>query len=72
MDEIQAAQSLVQQLNAPPQSHSVYVRTTLDKDKNFVKQICVSIHPTFLGQVTVPKTIEGYSVEQTEWPKEQR
>lgn len=70
MDAIQAAQSLVLKLAAPPQAHSVFVQTTVDPvSREFVKRICVSIHPKFKGKIDVPAVHEGYVVEPVKWPK---
>lgn len=68
MDHIEAAQSLVRHLNAPPQAHSVFVRTEV-KDGEFVKKLCVSIHPKFKAQIELPETHQGIDVVQVPWPK---
>lgn len=65
---IAAAQSLVAKLNAPPQAHSVYVKTEV-VDGEFVRKLCVSIHPKFKGQITVPETHEGIDIISVPWPR---
>jgi hypothetical protein len=66
---IQSAQSLIQRLNAPPQAHSVYVQTSVNDQGEFVRKLCVSIHPNFKKQVIIPQTHEGFAVEQVPWPQ---
>jgi hypothetical protein len=70
-DYVIAAQSLVQHLKAPPQAHSVYIRTDVDKkSKEFKHTLCVSWHPLYKGNRKVPKTHMGYPTEIVLWPKE--
>jgi hypothetical protein len=69
-DYVQAAQELVRQINAPPQAHSVFIRTDVDEQsKEFKHTLCVSWHPNFKGNKTVPKHIMGYSTKIVPWPK---
>ena len=70
MDILEAAQGLVINIGAPPQAHSIWVKTTVDPHtKEFVKKICVSIHPRYKGELNIPKTHEGYPVERIAWPE---
>lgn len=71
MDAISAAQAFIRSLNAPPQAHSVYVRTEVDPEtKEFVPGICISIHPRFKRQIKIPAQFEGFPVTKVPWPKE--
>ena len=64
----QAAVSLVAKINAPPQAHSVYVRTDVGEDKEFKRTICVSIRPTYKGAIIIPTEHAGFPVERVKWP----
>lgn len=69
-DHMAAAQSLIVELHAPAQYHSVWVRTDLDPEtKEFVKSLCVSIRPAHLGKIKVPTEHLGIPVVQVPWPK---
>ena len=69
-NHLEAAQSLILQLNAPAQYHSVWVRTDVDpKTKEFVKSICVSIRPAQVNKIKVPTEHMGFPVLQVPWPK---
>ncbi len=69
-DHIAAAQSLILQLNAPAQYHSVWIRTDVDPEtKQFVRSLCVSIRPAQLKNIKVPDSHMGIPVVQVPWPK---
>jgi len=72
MDHLQAAQSLIASFgNVPPQAHSVYVKTDVDPNtKEFIRKLCVSVHPKAKGMFSIPDVHEGFVVEKTPWPKE--
>ena len=66
----QAAQSLIATFgNISPVSHSVWVKTEVDKKGEFIHKICVSKHPKFKGKLDIPDTHAGFIVEQVPWPK---
>jgi len=66
---VEAAQNLVKQLKAPPQAHSVYIRTDVDEiTQKFRRTLCVSWRPTYAGNKAVPATFMGYPVELVAWP----
>ncbi len=68
---VTAAQNLVAELKAPPQAHSVYIRTDVDEDtKEFRHTLCVSWHPKYKGNKTVPRTYMGYPTKLVPWPKD--
>ena len=69
-DFVEAAQSLVKKLAAPPQAHSVYIRTDVGDDHEFKRTLCVSWHPQFKGNRTLPDMHMGYPVEIVPWPKD--
>ena len=71
---IQAAQSLVMSLkDYPPQAHSVYVHTEVNKDtQEFERSIYVSIHPKFENKIKLPSGIGGFPIVRQPWPKEMR
>ena len=70
-DYVMAATSLVKLLKAPPQAHSVYIRSDVDrKSKEFKRTLCVSWHPDYNGNKKVPKEYMGYPVELVKWPKD--
>ena len=70
-DYVAAAQSLVASLKAPPQAHSVYIRTDVDKkSKKFKRTLCVSWHPSYKGNTKVPAQFMGFPVELVDWPKD--
>lgn len=62
------AQTLIQRLNAPAQWHSVFIRTTVDENGHFVRDLCVSVRPG--KKIKVPKEHQGIPVVQVPWPKE--
>ena len=67
---LDAAQSLIRQLNAPAQYHSVWVKTEVDPDtQEFVKSLCVSIRPAHVNKIKVPTSHMGIPVVQVPWPK---
>jgi hypothetical protein len=71
MDAISAAQAFIRSLNAPPQAHSVWIRTEVDPEtKRFVPGICISVHPKFKRKIKFPGTFQGFPITQVEWPKE--
>lgn len=65
---IDAAQTLIAQLNAPPVAHSVWVRTDVVEGE-FVRSLCVSIRPGWKSKVKVPKEHAGIPVVEVPWPK---
>ncbi len=68
---VEAASDLVRALNAPPQAHSVYIRTDVDQDsKEFKHTLCISWHPKYKGNRKIPKMYKGYPVELVPWPKD--
>lgn len=67
-DALAAAQSLVAVLNAPPQAHSIFIKTEV-VDGEFKRKLCCSIHPKFKDKITVPETHEGIDVILVPWPK---
>lgn len=70
MDTMEAAQSLVIKLDGPPQAHSIFVRTSVDPvSGEFVRSLCVSVHPKFKGKIKVPTIHEGFVVEPVKWPR---
>lgn len=70
-DYVQAATSLVNIIAAPPQAHSVYIRTDVDKEsKEFKHTLCVSWHPKYKHPAKLPKKHMGYPIEITPWPKD--
>ena len=71
IDHIEAATSLVKKLAAPPQAHSVYIRSDVDEQsKEFKRTLCVSWHPHYKGAKVVPTEYMGYPVEIVNWPKD--
>ena len=77
MSAIDAAQRLVRSLEqqqAPPQAHSVWVKTERsDRAKGgFKHSICVSINPRYRKKLDIPETKDGYPVELQPWPKGMR
>ena len=68
---VEAAQGLVKSLKAPPQAHSVYIRTDVDKkSKKFKRTLCVSWHPNYKGPKNVPAQFMGFPTEIVDWPKD--
>lgn len=65
---IDAAQGLIQKLNAPPQAHSVWVKTDV-VDGAFVQSLCVSIRPTYKAKIKIPAEHNGIPVVEVPWPK---
>lgn len=61
------AQTLIRQLNAPAQWHSVFIRTSVDDEGKFVRELCVSVRPG--KKVNVPAMHQGIPVVQVPWPK---
>ena len=68
-DYVEAATSLVKTLNAPPQAHSVYIKTETTAGGDFTRKICVSWHPKYKGDKNLPAEHMGYPIEVTPWPK---
>jgi len=69
-DYVAAAQSMVASLKAPPQCHSVYIRVDVEPEtKEFKRTLCVSWHPNYKGDKTVPEKYMGYPTEIVPWPK---
>lgn len=67
---LEAAQTLIQRLNAPAQFHSVWVKTEVDPEtKEFKKSLCVSIRPAQVNKIKVPAEHMGIPVVQVPWPK---
>lgn len=70
-DYIEAATSLVKKLNAPPQAHSVYIRSDVDETtKQFKRTICVSVRPEWKSKIQIPDKHMGFQVEEVPWPKD--
>ena len=68
---IATATALVSKIGAPPQAHSIWVRTTKpDGQNDFEYTIMVSKHPKWTGTFLVPTEMNGFKVERTEWPAE--
>lgn len=67
-DYINAAQTLIAKLNAPPQAHSVWVKTDVVAGE-FVRSLCVSIRPTYKAKIQIPAEHMGIPVVQVPWPK---
>ncbi len=61
------AQTLIQRLNAPAQWHSVFIRTSVGEDGEFVRELCVSVRPG--KNVKVPTEHQGIPVVNVPWPK---
>ena len=74
-DHLQAAQSLIQRLNAPAQAHSVWIREATETgDDGKVRaigkrELCVSIRPGWVSKITVPTEHMGIPVVNVPWPK---
>lgn len=73
-DHLTAAQSLIRQLNAPAQAHSVWVRAeTIEEDGKLratgKQELCVSIRPNWVSKIKVPEIHEGIPVVNVPWPK---
>jgi len=69
-DILQAAQTLILRLNAPPQYHSVWVRTEVDPDSGKSRNVlCVSIRPEQVNKIKVPDKHMGYDVIKEPWPE---
>lgn len=67
---LEAAQSLILQLQAPAQHHSVWIRTDVHPEtKEFVKSLCVSIRPGQINKIRVPDSHMGIPVVRVPWPK---
>lgn len=67
---ISAAQSLILALKAPPQAHSVWIRTETDEETgDFRKSLCVSIRPGYEKKIKVPDEHQGIPVVNVPWPK---
>ncbi len=54
--------------NTPPQSHSVWVKTETGDKGEFVRSICVSVHPKWKGKVKVPASHADVPVLEVPWP----
>jgi len=67
-DYINAAQTLITTLNAPPQAHSVWVKTDV-VDGEFVRSLCVSVRPGFKSKIKIPAEHQGIPVVEVPWPK---
>ena len=77
MSAIDAAQRLVRSLEqqqAPPQAHSVWVQTLRDDkaDGGFKHSLCVSLNPRYRKKLNIPDEQDGYPVELRPWPKGMR
>lgn len=74
-DHFSAAQSLIVRLNAPPQAHSVWIRSETETDgegktrATGKQELCVSIRPTWKNKITVPSEHMGIPVVEVPWPK---
>jgi hypothetical protein len=68
-NHIEAAQSLILKLNAPPQYHSVWVRNEVMPDGSVKPMICVSIRPAQVSRIKVPDEHMGFPVIRVPWPK---
>jgi hypothetical protein len=70
-DYLAAAQSLIRQLNAPAQSHSVWIAADVDEDGRATgkQSLCVSIRPNWKAKITVPTEHQGIPVVNVPWPK---
>lgn len=67
---LEAAQSLILQLKAPAQYHSVWVRSDVNQETGeVIKSLCVSIRPAQLKNIQVPTEHMGIPVVQVPWPK---
>lgn len=66
---INAATKLIAQIQAPPQAHSVWVRTSVNEDKQFEYTLMASRNPKYTGPWNIPKTIDGFKVEEQAWPE---
>lgn len=66
----QHAQTLIQRLNAPAQWHSVFIRTEVNDEGQFVQSLCVSVRPEHVNKVRVPTEHQGIPVVQVPWPEE--
>ncbi len=71
-DHLEAATSLVKFLKAPPQAHSVWIKTETDTEtKEFKKSLCVSVRPEWQSRINVPANHLGFPVELVPWPMDQ-
>jgi hypothetical protein len=66
---IEAAQSLIKQLNAPAQFHSVWVRNVDPETGQPSRALCVSIRPAQVSKIKVPESHMGIPVVQVPWPR---
>jgi hypothetical protein len=77
MTAIDAAQRIVRSLElqqAPPQAHSVWVKTERDDsaEGGFKHSICVSLNPKYRKPLDIPSAQDGYPVKLEPWPKGMR
>ena len=58
------------QAGAPPQAHSVWLRTTVDESQqSFIYTVMVSKNPKWKGKFDVPTEHNGFKVEHAPWPQ---
>jgi hypothetical protein len=69
---LDAARELVDQLNATPVAHSVFVHDYYDPvTKEITRELCVAIRPEYLDRIIIPATCSGIPVVQVPWPDDE-
>ena len=72
MTPAEAATALIQSFRQPPQAHSVWVRTEINKSTGEVQSVLmVSNNPAF-QEPHVPNIFMGYHVRKHPWPSDPR